>query len=100
MPALLRKALQAGKKRNWHRTLVMFYTYVLKSKKDNKFYTGFSEDLKKRFIEHSKGLVKITRDRRPLELVYYEACCSKQKALQREKALKTGFGRAYLKRRI
>ena len=78
----------------------MFYTYVLKSKKDNNLYIGFTSDLKERFIKHNKGLVESTRDRRPLEIVYYEACCDKEKAIKREKALKTGFGRAYLKKRI
>ena len=78
----------------------MFYTYVLKSKKDGELYIGFSSDLKKRLGEHNKGLVDITKHRRPFELVYYEACRNKEKALAREKSLKTGFGRSYLKRRI
>ena len=78
----------------------MFYTYVLKSKKDSELYIGFSSDLKKRFSDHNKGLVDITKNRRPFELVYYEACLSKGKAVKREKSLKTGFGRIYLKNRI
>mgnify|MGYP001566694335 CR=1 FL=1 len=78
----------------------MFYTYVLKSKKDNKLYIGFSANLKRRIEEHAKGQVLITRNRRPLDLIYYEACCDKEKAVEREKSLKTGFGRAYLKKRI
>ena len=78
----------------------MFYTYVLKSKKDNELYIGFSYDLKKRLLEHQKGLVKSTKDRRPLELVYYEACNNERKAIVGEKTLKTGFGRLYLKKRI
>ena len=63
-------------------------------------YVGFSSNLKKRVEEHQKGLVEITKSRRPFELVYYEACCDKKKAVAREKSLKTGFGRSYLKRRI
>ena len=78
----------------------MYYTYVLKSKKDNNVYIGFSCDLKKRLVEHNKGLVESTKSRRPLELIYYEACCDKEKAIKREKTLKTGFGRVYLKNRI
>lgn len=78
----------------------MFYTYVLKSKKDDRLYIGFSTNLKKRLEEHNKGLVEITKSRRPFKLVYYEACCDKEKAIEREKVLKTGFGRSYLKRRI
>ncbi len=78
----------------------MFYTYVLKSKKDDKLYIGFSSNLKRRLEEHNKGLVGITKNRRPFELVYYEACCNEKKAIEREKILKTGFGRSYLKKRI
>ncbi|MBI2630629.1 GIY-YIG nuclease family protein [Candidatus Nomurabacteria bacterium] len=77
----------------------MFYTYILKSKKDNELYIGFSSNLKERLKEHNKGLVEITKSRRPFELVYYEACCDKKKAVGREKALKTGFGRNYLRNR-
>jgi len=78
----------------------MFFTYVLKSKSDKKFYIGFTEDLKRRLDDHNSGKVDATRDRRPLELVYYEACRSRDKALKREKYFKTGFGRRYLKNRI
>jgi len=53
-----------------------------------------------RVKKHNKGLVHATKDRYPLELVYYEACLSKGKAIEREKSLKTGFGRKYLKRRL
>jgi putative endonuclease len=94
---MLRIALQAGlsDKLNF-----MFYTYVLKSKKDKELYIGFSSNLKRRIIEHNKGLVEATKDRIPLELVYYEACCNEKKAIEREKGLKTRFGRSYLKRRL
>ncbi|MCR4334856.1 MAG: GIY-YIG nuclease family protein [Patescibacteria group bacterium] len=78
----------------------MFYTYVLKSEKDDKLYIGFSSNLKKRIEEHNSGLVKITKNRRPFKLMYYEACRDKKKAIEREKSLKTGFGRSYLKKRI
>ncbi len=52
----------------------MFYTYILQSKKDGQFYSGFTKNLKVRFEQHRKGLIKSTRNRRPLELIYYEAC--------------------------
>lgn len=78
----------------------MFYTYVLKSIKDNILYIGFCADLKKRITEHNKGLVVSTKNHKPFALVYYEACLDKEKAILREKQLKTGFGRNYLKRRL
>jgi len=78
----------------------MFYTYILKSKKDDKLYVGWSSNLRKRFFDHNSGLVPSIKNRRPFLLIYYEACLIKDSAIKREKALKTGFGRAYLKRRL
>lgn len=66
----------------------MFYVYVLKSKKDNSCYTGFAIDLRGRFRKHNQGLVRSTKNLRPLAIVYYEAYRSKTDALIREKRLK------------
>lgn len=79
---------------------VMYFTYVLKSEKDNKLYVGSTNDLKKRLKLHNSGKVVSTKSRKPLRLVYYEACLSKEKSLKREKCFKTGFGRMFLKDRI
>ena len=78
----------------------MYYTYVLYSKKDGKFYAGFTQNLKLRFDQHNKGQVESTKDRRPLELIYYEACLNKSDATHREKYLKTYQGKAYIKKRL
>ena len=78
----------------------MFYTYVLKSEVDGNLYIGWTNDLSNRVKEHNNGEVASTKNRKPLLLVYYEACLRKEKAIEREKQLKTGFGRAYLKRRL
>jgi len=74
----------------------MFYVYVLKSLKDNKRYIGFTENLQRRLFEHNNGLVKSTKNRRPLELIYHEEFVSKKDALLREKFLKSGHGREFL----
>ncbi|MCA9390189.1 GIY-YIG nuclease family protein [candidate division WWE3 bacterium] len=78
----------------------MYYTYVLLSEKDNKFYTGFTNDLKKRLVDHNNGKVFSTKHRAPLKLVYYEACCNEDDAKRREKSLKSGRGKAYLKKHL
>ncbi len=78
----------------------MYYTYVLKSQKDDKLYIGFTGDLKKRLTEHNSGQVDATKQRMPFELIYYEACLDKEKAVKREKYFKTGFGRNFLNQRI
>ena len=69
--------------------MTFYYIYVLKSKKDNKMYTGYTKDLKLRFEQHNKGLVDSTKNRQPLKLIYYEACLNQQDATHREKYLKT-----------
>ena len=79
---------------------MMFYIYVLISSVDGGFYTGLTGDVKRRVEEHSEGLVETTRDRRPLELVYYEACNSRKDACRREKYLKTSAGKRYLRNRL
>ena len=61
----------------------MYYTYVLQSDNDGKLYTGFTKDLKLRFEQHDKGVVDSTRYRRPLRLVYYEACLHQDDATRR-----------------
>ena len=78
----------------------MYYTYVLKSKMDGKFYTGYTKDLKLRFKEHNQGSVSSTKPRRPFELVYYEACIDRADATKREKYLKTYHGKMFIKKRI
>ena len=77
-----------------------YYTYVLQSLKDGKFYTGYTENLKLRFELHSKGLVKSTRLRRPFKLIYYEGCLSSQDATHREKYLKTYYGKLFIRNRL
>ena len=76
-----------------------FYTYVLICA-DGELYIGSTPDLRQRFQQHECGYVPSTRSRRPVKLVYYEACRSLEGAREREKKLKTGYGRRYLKARI
>jgi putative endonuclease len=78
----------------------MFYTYVLQSEKDGKKYVGYTKNLKSRFEQHQKGKVESTKDRRPLKLIYYEACLTEQDALKREKYLKTYRGKQFLSKRL
>ena len=77
-----------------------YYVYVLISEKDGLFYTGYTKDLKNRLVEHNSGNVKSTRQRRPLKLIYFEGCLNQQDATRREKYLKSGNGKIYLKNRL
>lgn len=79
---------------------MFYYTYVLRSEKDGKLYVGYTNDLKSRLKQHDSGLVLSTKPRRPLKLIYFEACTSEEKAIKREKYFKSGFGRNFLKNRL
>ncbi len=78
----------------------MFYTYVLQSKKDGHWYTGYTDDLRKRFRLHNENQVLSTKGRGPFTIIYYEACQNRQDAIAREKYLKSGMGKRYLKNRL
>ena len=78
----------------------MHYVYVLQSEADRKLYVGYTRDLRERLRLHNAGKVESTRRRRPLNLVYYEACSSQEDALKREKYLKTAYGKRYIKNRL
>jgi putative endonuclease len=73
----------------------MYYVYILRSEKDTKNYIGYTKNLKLRFELHQEGKVKSTKHRRPLKLIYYEACLNQQDATHREKYLKTYYGYVY-----
>lgn len=75
----------------------MFYTYVLRSRKDRKLYTGFSSDLRARLKKHKTGKVLATKNRLPVDLIYYEAYVNERDAREREKYFKTGWGRKYVR---
>ncbi|WP_414672812.1 GIY-YIG nuclease family protein [Lacibacter sp.] len=77
-----------------------YYVYVLLSEKDNLFYTGYTSDLKIRLELHNQGKVTSTKNRRPLQLIYFEGCRNQQDATRREKYLKSGNGKIYLKNRL
>jgi putative endonuclease len=50
----------------------MYYVYLLQSLKDNKYYIGYTKDIKERVQRHNNGEVKSTKSRRPLRLIGYE----------------------------
>ncbi len=78
----------------------MYYTYILQSKIDGQFYAGYTKDLKLRFDQHNKGQVQSTKERLPLELIYYEACLKQDDAIKREKYFKTYNGKRFLHKRL
>ena len=78
----------------------MFYTYVLQSKLNGRWYTGSTNDLRKRLKQHNDGKSNFTKKYKPYEIIYYEACVNEQDARSRELYLKSGMGKRYLKNRL
>lgn len=79
----------------------MFYVYCLQSNKDtDQLYFGYTNDLKRRLIEHNTGQNTSTKRYMPWKVIYYEACISEVDAKRRETYLKTSMGRRMFKRRI
>jgi putative endonuclease len=79
----------------------MKYVYLLQSLTDHeRFYTGFTDDLKARLLMHNSGSVTHTAKYRPWRVKTYIAFTDGARALAFEKYLKSGSGRAFAKSRL
>jgi len=74
----------------------MYYVYLLKCR--DGYYLGYTDNLKDRFNRHKKGQVDSTKIRLPVKLEMYFAIKNKYKAFEFEKYLKSGSGRAFIKK--
>jgi len=74
----------------------MCHVYVLRSEKTGRRYVGMTEDLERRLIEHNTGQNPSTRAGAPWKMIHSEAYESRAQAGKRERALKSGQGRAWL----
>ena len=77
-----------------------FYVYVLSSQQDNSWYIGYTANLEERIIQHNSGKTITTSKKMPWKIIYFEVSFNKQDAIAREKYLKSGMGRRYLKNRL
>ena len=78
----------------------MHCVYVLRSKKDNSLYIGYTTNLKQRLDEHNRGHSVFTKSKTPYELIYFEGYINKKDAKGREKFLKSGAGWRFLKKQL
>jgi len=76
----------------------MYFVYFLKSEKDNGLYIGRTNDIERRFAEHSAGSVPSTKGRRPLILLRYDRCQSEVESVALEKEYKKGYKREGLRK--
>jgi len=75
----------------------MYYCYILLCN-DNKTYIGATNDLKYRIMRHQKGYIDATKDRLPVRLITYFAFSTEHTAFSFEQYLKSGSGRAFIKK--
>ena len=78
----------------------MYYVYFLENKAKNYLYVGSTANLKKRIVEHNNGKNQSTKSYIPLILSAYISVPTEKQARSLEKYLKTGSGKAILKKRI
>ncbi len=78
----------------------MWYVYLLLNKKSNRWYIGSTKNLQKRILNHNSGENKSTKYGIPWKLIYCEVSLNEEDARAREKYLKSGMGRRYLKNRL
>jgi len=79
----------------WGYNLIMYFVYLLQSKKDKTFYTGFSENPDERIQNHNWHIAKYTASKAPYQLAWYCGFNDKKRALQFEKYLKSSSGFAF-----
>ena len=75
----------------------MYYTYILRSEKDGRYYYGSCEDIEKRLSKHNSGQVKATKYRIPFVLHYHERWNTRSEAFKREQFFKSVDGYKWLK---
>jgi putative endonuclease len=75
----------------------MFYTYAIKSIERNYIYVGLTDNLQKRFNQHQSGKNITTKPYRPFRLFYNDIFETRAAAREREKYLKSGVGKEFLK---
>jgi len=75
----------------------MYYTYILKSLKDNTYYYGSTSDLNRRLKDHNAGRSRYTKSKRPWKLYYFEEFSTKSEALKKESFFKSIEGYLWLK---
>jgi putative endonuclease len=78
----------------------MYYVYIIKSERNERFYTGYTSNLRKRLWQHNNGKSTYTKSGGPWKVIYYEASLDEEDARSREKYLKSGMGKRYLRNRI
>jgi putative endonuclease len=76
------------------------YVYVIRSEKDGRFYVGLTSNVKKRVSQHNTGRTRSTKAYRPWKLFFFEECLNRIEARKRERYLKSGYGKQWIKKSL
>ena len=91
---------ESGPPEPWRRR-AFFYVYVLRAiKEPQRIYVGWTRDLHQRLKEHNLAMSAHTAGHRPWEVVWYGGFSSEDAARAFESYLKSGSGRAFLRKRL
>jgi len=86
--------LPAGRRKG----LKMYYVYAIKSLKRNYIYVGLTNNPQRRINQHQAGQEKTTSPYRPFRVLFTETHPTRSAARVREKYLKSGIGKAWIKK--
>jgi putative endonuclease len=81
---------------NYNQQQMTFYVYVLINK-DGRIYVGQTNDISQRLLLHNEGKVRSTKPYRPWQIMFTEEYKTRSESMTREKWLKTGKGREYIR---
>ena len=74
----------------------MYCTYILWSEVTGRYYTGSTEDLDNRFIEHNQGEMSSTRSGIPWKIIHVEYFTTRALAMRKEEQIKSRGAKRYL----
>ena len=75
---------------------MVYSVYAIKNK-NGRIYVGLTKNINQRLEDHNKGRVFSTKGYKPWNLLYSESCKNRIEARKREKSLKSGYGKEFLK---
>ena len=88
--------LPAGRQARYHSN-IMYFVYAIKSRARQYIYVGMTNNTQRRISEHNSGKERTTKRYAPFDTIYIEECSSRVEARMREKYLKSGIGKEFLK---
>jgi len=78
----------------------MYYVYAISSQIRKYIYVGLTDNIERRIFQHNSGKSRTTKSYRPFVLIYSQEFTTRTQAREKEKYLKSGIGKEYLKNKL